>query len=138
MRRDAAGSGMLFLLLLSACEKDATTDPTSSATARASATAGAEASSRPDASAKASTTTTTAASATPTPSATESAAPSATIAPPSAHALTTAPKPADGGACAGLGYCAACFDGEYPISFEHEPSKEILEGGTEPTRASQP
>jgi amidophosphoribosyltransferase len=27
----------------------------------------------------------------------------------------------------GLGYCTACFDGNYPIPFEHQPSKEILE-----------
>ncbi|RPJ43809.1 MAG: amidophosphoribosyltransferase, partial [Candidatus Latescibacterota bacterium] len=33
---------------------------------------------------------------------------------------------------AGLGYCTACFSGDYPIPFDHTPSKEILENGGAP------
>ena len=32
----------------------------------------------------------------------------------------------------GLGYCTACFSGDYPTTFEELPSKEILENGTVP------
>ncbi|MFH1277753.1 MAG: amidophosphoribosyltransferase [Candidatus Eisenbacteria bacterium] len=32
----------------------------------------------------------------------------------------------------GLGYCTACFSGDYPTPFEELPSKEILENGTVP------